>query len=162
MSAHKLDRVDLKILEQLQKDSSISTTELAERIGLSQSPCWRRVQRLKDAGIIKRHVAILDKARLGSMTYIYAYLRMKTLREEERREFIREIELTPEILEAHTIFGDMDILLKVVAPSVEWYQDFIFRKIQTLPGVTDVQSTITLKELKSTTSIPVGNLVDDD
>lgn len=162
MTEHKLDKFDLLILDELQKDCSISTIELAERIGLSQSPCWRRVQRLKSDGIIKANVALLDKARLGSMTYIYAYLRMSTLTEKERGEFIREIELTPEILESYTIFGDMDILLKVIAPSVEWYQEFIFQKIQRLPGVLDVQSTITLKELKSTTRIPVDRFGSED
>lgn len=162
MTEHKLDKFDLLILDELQKDCSISTIELAERIGLSQSPCWRRVQRLKSDGIIKANVALLDKARLGSMTYIYAYLRMSTLTEKERGEFIREIELTPEILESYTIFGDMDILLKVIAPSVEWYQEFIFQKIQRLPGVLDVQSTITLKELKSTTRIPVDRFGSGD
>ncbi|HLR86519.1 MAG TPA: Lrp/AsnC family transcriptional regulator [Wenzhouxiangella sp.] len=158
MRERKFDRVDRLILDELQEDSSVSTIELAERVGLSQSPCWRRVQRLKDEGIIKKSVAILDRSKLDNLIYIYAYLRMATLSEEERHEFIREIETTPEILEAYTVFGEMDLMLKIIAPNVEWYQDFIFEKIHRLPGVLDIQSTITLKELKSTTKLPIDFL----
>ena len=154
-----LDKFDRLILEELQRDCSLSTVELAERVGLSQSPCWRRVKRLKEEGIIKKNVAVLDRTKLGSIAYIYCYLRMDTLKEIEREEFLRCIEVIPEILEGYTIFGDMDILLKIVAPTVEWYQEFIFKKIQHLPGVVDVRSTITLKELKSTTSLPVSRLL---
>jgi len=157
----KLDKFDRQILEELQRDCSLSTVEIAERVGISQSPCWRRIKRLKEEGIIDRHVAVLDKSKLGPVAHIYCYLRMDTLREMEREEFLRSIDSIPEILEAYTIFGDMDILLKIVAPTVEWYQEFVFKKIQRLPGVVDLRSTITLKELKSTTSVPVSRLLED-
>jgi len=133
----------------------MSTTDLAVRVGLSQSPCWRRLQRLKDEGYIKRQVAILDRSKLGSSLYIFAYLKMATLTEKERAEFVRNIQLIPEIVECHTVFGEMDIVLKVIARSLEWYQKFIFDTILKLPGVQDIQSTVTLVELKSTTEIPL-------
>ncbi|KFZ30651.1 AsnC family transcriptional regulator [Pseudidiomarina salinarum] len=155
----QLDKFDLMILTELQRDCSISTSELADRVGLSQSPCWRRIQRLKDDGFIKRNVAVLDKSKLGHLNYIYAFLRMATLKDHERDEFIRHIESTPEILECHTVFGDMDILLKVIAPSVEWYQTFVFKKLSQLPGVLNVQSTITLQEIKFTTELPVQRII---
>lgn len=153
-----LDKFDYLLLEELQRDCTLSTVELAERVGLSQSPCWRRIQRLREEGYIKQNVAVLNKAKLGHFNHIFAYLKMETLNDHEREDFIRQIETTPEILECHTVFGDMDILLKVIVPSVEWYQDFVFRKLSKFPGVLNVQSTITLKELKSTTALPIDRL----
>ena len=154
----EFSRFDRKILEQMQKDCSISTTDLAERVGLSQSPCWRRLQRLKDDGYIKKQVAILDRGKFGSSLYILAYLKMATLTEKQRAEFLRSIQVIPEILECHTVFGEMDIVMKIIAQSLEWYQKFIFETILKLPGVQDIQSTVTLVELKSTTEIPLGGV----
>ena len=153
--AEEFSRFDLRILEQMQKDCSMSTTDLAERVGLSQSPCWRRLQRLKDEGYIKKQVAILDRHKFGSNLYIFAYLKMATLTEKQRAEFLRSIQVIPEILECHTVFGEMDIVMKVIAQSLEWYQKFIFETILKLPGVQDIQSTVTLVELKSSTEIPL-------
>ncbi len=150
-----LTSIDLKILEQMQKDATLSTTELAERVGLSQSPCWRRLQRLRDEGYITGQVAVLDRKKFGDSLYIFATLKMATLTEEQRADFNRKIDLIPEIMECHTIFGERDIILKIIAQSLEWYQKFIFRVILKLPGVQDIQSTVTLLELKQTTAIPV-------
>ena len=156
----ELSPVDIRILEQIQKDSSVSTSELADRVGLSQSPCWRRLQRLRDEGYIRGEVALVDRAKLGTTLLIFATLKMTTLTDEKRAEFMRRIENTPEILECHTLFGEMDILLKVLAPSMDWYQKFIFSVILKLPGVVDIQSTVTLSELKYTTSLPVRGFLD--
>jgi Lrp/AsnC family transcriptional regulator len=151
----ELSAVDIRILEQIQKDSSLSTSELADRVGLSQSPCWRRLQRLKDDGYVRGEVALVDRARLGTTLLIYANLKMSTLTEDKRAEFMRKVENTPEILECHTLFGDMDVMIKVLAPSLDWYQKFIFSVILKLPGVIDIQSTVTLTEIKSTTALPL-------
>jgi Lrp/AsnC family transcriptional regulator len=151
----ELSKVDLRILEQLQRDCSLSSGELAEKVGLSQSPCWRRLQRLKEDGYIRRQVALIDPAKFGPVIYISAFLRMATLTEAQREDFIRKVELTPEILECHAIFGEMDIMIKVIAPSMDWYQNFMFKTLLKLPGVQNVQSTVTLTELKSTTAIPL-------
>lgn len=136
----------------------MSTTDLAARVGLSQSPCWRRLQRLKDEGYIKRQVAILDRSKLGSSLYVFAFLKMSTLTEKQRAQFVREIQLMPEIIECHTVFGEMDIVMKIIAESLEWYQKFIFDTLLKLPGVQDIQSTVTLVELKSTTEIPLDRV----
>ena len=150
-----LTHLDIKILEQVQKDASLSTTELAERVGLSQSPCWRRLQRLRDEGYITGQVAVLDRKKFGESLYIFATLKMAMLSDEQRAEFRRKIELIPEIMECHTAFGERDILMKIIARSLDWYQNFIFKVVQKLPGVIDIQSTVTLSEIKSTTAIPV-------
>jgi Lrp/AsnC family transcriptional regulator len=156
----ELSAVDIRILEQIQKDSTVSTSELADKVGLSQSPCWRRLQRLKDEGYIRGEVALVDRSKLGSTLLIFATLKMSTLTDEKRAEFLRQIENKPEILECHTLFGEMDILLKVLAPGLNWYQKFIFSVILKLPGVVDIQSSVTLAELKYTTALPVRGFID--
>jgi Lrp/AsnC family transcriptional regulator len=143
-----LDSIDIKILDHLQKDASLSTAELAERVGLSQSPCWRRIQRMRDEGYIQSQVAILDRQKLGFHMQIFALVKMTTLTEEKRAEFVKAIRNTPEILECYTVFGEMDVMLKVLVPDVNWYQEFIFSTILKLPGVVDVRSTVTLQQTK--------------
>jgi Lrp/AsnC family transcriptional regulator len=151
----ELDAIDTKILELMQRDASLSTAELAERVGLSQSPCWRRIQRLREEGYIKAQVVIVDRQKLGFKMQIFAQVKMTTLSDEERAKFHRAIDDIPEILECYTVFGEMDAMLKVLAPDVNWYQDFIFSTILKLPGVVDVRSIVTLSESKYTTAVPL-------
>lgn len=150
-----LDPIDVKILALLQQDASLSTAEVAERVGVSQSPCWRRIQRLREEGYIKATVAIVDRLKLGFQLQIFAQAKMLRLTEEARAEFFRQVENIPEILECYTLFGEMDIMMKVIAPDVLWYQEFIFSVLMKLPGVQDVRSIVTLLEAKSTTAIPL-------
>ena len=150
-----LDTIDLKILTLLQQDASLSTADLAERVGVSQSPCWRRIQRLREEGYIKSTVAIVDRQKLGFMMQIFAQIKMTRLTDEARAELVREINDIPEILECYTVFGEMDVMMKIVAPDVIWYQEFVFSVIMKLPGVQDVRSIVTLLETKSTTAIPL-------
>ena len=153
--AQELDTIDVKILALLQQDASLSTAEVAERVGVSQSPCWRRIQRLRDEGYIKATVAIVDRRKLGFQIQIFAQAKMLRLTDADRAEFFRQIESIPEIMECYTVFGEMDVLMKVVAPDVLWYQEFIFSVLMKLPGVQDVRSIVTLLEAKSTTAIPL-------
>ena len=150
-----LDAIDIKILELMQKDASLSTGELAERVGLSQSPCWRRIQRLRDEGYIKSVVAIVDHEKLGFKMQIFAQVKMTTLTEAERANFYKAINSIPEILECWTVFGEMDAMMKILAPDVTWYQDFIFSVLLKLPGVVDVRSIVTLSAQKSTMAVPL-------
>lgn len=151
----KLDAIDLKILDLMQRDASLSTAELAERVGLSQSPCWRRIQRLREEGYITSVVAIVDPRKLGFTMSIFAQVKMTTLTEAERADFYRQINNIPEILECWTVFGEMDAMMKILAPDVVWYQDFVFAVLLKLPGVVDVRSIVTLAESKTTTAVPL-------
>lgn len=151
----ELDTFEIKILEQIQKDASLSTTELAEKVGLSQSPCWRRLQRLREDGYIRGEVALLDRKQFGDNIILYATIKTATLSDAKRAEFVRKVELTPEILECYTMFGDRDIMMKVIAKSLDWYQQFVFKILLKLPGVTDVISTVAMTEIKYTTALPV-------
>lgn len=154
--ADDLTAIDVKILELLQQDSALSTTELAERVGLSQSPCWRRLQRLKDEGYIQRQVAVLDRRKFGESQYVFATLKLAVQTDDQRVEFTRRVNAIPEIMECHSVFGDRDILIKVIARSLDWYQNFIMSTILKLPGVIDVRSTVALSEIKHTSAIPVN------
>ena len=151
----EIDAIDLKILALLQQDASLSTGDVAERVGVSQSPCWRRIQRLRDEGYIKSTVAIVDRAKLGYMMQIFAQVKMSRLTDEARADLVKQINNIPEILECYTVFGEMDVMMKVVAPDVLWYQEFVFSVLMKLPGVQDVRSIVTLLETKNTTAIPL-------
>jgi Lrp/AsnC family transcriptional regulator len=151
----ELDTIDLKILTLLQQDSSLSTGDVAERVGVSQSPCWRRIQRLRDEGYIKSTVVIVDRVKLGYMMQIFAQVKMTRLTDEARADLVKQINNIPEILECYTVFGEMDVMMKVIAPDVLWYQEFVFSVLMKLPGVQDVRSIVTLLETKNTTAIPL-------
>lgn len=151
----ELTDVDLRIMEALQRDSSLSTSELGDKVGLSQSPCWRRLQRLREEGYIKGEVALIDRSKIGPSLFIFATLKVSSLTEEKRAEFLRKLEIIPEIVECYVIIGDRDVLIKVLSPTMEWYHKFIFKTLLKLPGVIDVNSIVTVNEMKYTTAIPV-------
>lgn len=150
-----LDPIDLKILEVMQKDASLSTAEIAEKVGLSQSPCWRRIQRLRDEGFIRAQVAIVDPQKVGLQMQIFAVVKLTAQPDQEREAFLREVTEMAEVTECYTLFGEKDVMLKIIVPSVKWYQDFMFSTLLKLPGVQDIQSTVTLLEVKNTTAIPL-------
>ena len=142
-------------LDRLQIDAAESSSEIADRLGLSQSPCWRRIQRLKEEGFISGQVAILNREMFGDSMFIFAQLKMGRLTDDERDRFVQAIEDIPEITEAYTLFGEMDVMIKVLAPSTAWYQNFTFRTLLRLPGVEDIRSTATLSEMKNTHRLPL-------
>lgn len=151
----RIDNIDLRILKLMQQDGSLSTAEIADRVGLSQSPCWRRIQRLKSAGYIKGVVAIVDRQKLGLNMQVFAQVKMETLTDAERKSFVKAVTAMPEILECHSVFGEMDLILKVLAPDVNHYQEFVFNRLMKQKGVKEVQSLMTLSEIKCTTAVPI-------
>lgn len=150
-----LDAIDVRILKALQTDCSVSTAELADRVGLSQSPCWRRIQRLREEGYIRAQVALLDAEKLGFRLHVFAQLKISYLADNDREKFIRSIAAIPEVVECYSILGERDALIKVIAPDIKWYQEFIFQTILKLPGVEDISSIVALSEMKHTTALPV-------
>jgi Lrp/AsnC family transcriptional regulator len=154
--SENLSHLDLRILQQIQRDSSLSTSELSEKVGISQSPCWRRLQRLRDEGYVRKQVALVDRSKFGQSFFIYATLKIGTLTDAQRADFTRKVEITPEILECYSIIGERDVMMKIIAPSMDWYQNFIFKTLMKMLGVVDVQSIIAVAEMKYTTEIPVS------
>ncbi len=150
-----MDDADRRILSQMQQDCSLSTAELAERVGLSQSPCWRRVQRLRAEGVIRAEVALLDRGKLGLKTQIFAQVKLSAQGRQHLDEFADAIRRFPEVLECWVLMGPVDFLLRVVAPDVESYERFFFEKLSRVPGIQEITSTVALSEIKATTALPI-------
>jgi Lrp/AsnC family transcriptional regulator len=150
-----LDRFDRRILAELQADASLSTAELAERVGLSTSPCWRRVQRLTEEGVIRRRVALLDREKLGLKAQIFAQVKLNSHGRAHLEEFSAAIRDYPEVLECYVLMGSVDFLLKIVVEDVHAYERFFFDKLSRVPGVQEINSIVALTEFKATTALPV-------
>ena len=151
----KIDAFDRKILDALQGDSSRSTAELAEAVGLSQSPAWRRIQRLRDEGYIRREVALLDRRKLGLNTQVFAQVKLDAHGRQHLDEFAAAMLGFPEVLECHVLMGPVDFLLRIVTTDIEAYERFFFEKLSRVPGVQEVNSTVALSEIKATTALPL-------
>lgn len=145
----ELDVYDRKILALLQEDASLSSAQIAEQVGLSQSPCWRRIQRLKDEGVIRRQVALLDRKKIGLNTQIFAEVKLNAHGRSNLTEFTDSIRGFPEVLECYVLMGSVDFLLRIVTPDIEAYERFFFEKLSLVPGIQEVNSTVALSEIKS-------------
>lgn len=150
-----LDAYERRILEVLQEDASLSTGAVAEAVGLSPSPCWRRIDRLERDGFIKRRVAIVERRKVGLNAQIFAQVKLNAHGRANLDEFADAIRTFPEVLECHVLMGSVDFMLRVVAADIEAYERFFFEKLSRLPGVQEINSTVALSEIKSTTALPL-------
>jgi Lrp/AsnC family transcriptional regulator len=154
-----LDRIDLKILAVLQENGALSAAEVAEAVGLSQSPCWRRIQRLKEEGYISKIVALLDRRKLDLSAQLFVQVKVSRNDMHNLREFSRAIRAFPEVMECHVILGVYDFLLRVIAPDMEAYQKFFSEKLSQIPNIREVNSFVAVMEVKSTTALPLEGLI---
>jgi Lrp/AsnC family transcriptional regulator len=150
-----LDSYERKILAILQEDAGLSTAAVAEAVGLSASPCWRRIDRLEREGYIKRKVAILDRKKVGLNAQIFAQVRLNAHGRANLDEFAAAIREFPEVLECHVLMGSVDFMLRVVTADIEAYELFFFEKLSRLAGIQEINSTVALSEIKSTTALPL-------
>lgn len=150
-----LDAFDRKILSILQRDATLSTAEIAERVGMSQSPCWRRIQRLREAGYIRSEVALLDRQKIGLNAQIFAQVKLSAHGRTHLDEFSAAIRGFPEVLECYVLMGPVDFLLRIVAEDINAYERFFFEKLSRVPGVQEVNSVVALSEIKATTELPL-------
>ena len=154
MQAVTLDRTDLKILDLLQHDATLSTAEVAEAAGLSTTPCWRRIQILEKAGVITRRVALLDRDHLN--VGVDAFVTIRT-NEHSRRwleAFASAVAAFPEVIELYRMSGDVDYLMRVVVPDIAAYDDFYQRLIRSI-DLSDVSSSFAMERIKYTTVLPL-------
>jgi Lrp/AsnC family leucine-responsive transcriptional regulator len=152
----ELDRYDRRILEELQRDGGLSNQRLAERIGLSPSPCLRRVQALEEAGLIRKRVALLDPQRLGLALMVLMHISMDRHTPERFEHFEAEISHSPEVLECYLITGhDADYQIKVAVRDMAHFQDFLLNRLTRIEGVTGVHSSFVLRRVVDTTELPV-------
>ena len=158
MDVIKLDHFDRRILELLQNDASLSAAEIGEKIGLSQSPCWRRINRLENEGIIRHRAAHLDRRKLGLDIMVFTTVKLTAHGRQSIPAFAEEIQSYPEVLECYTIMGDMDFLLRVVTKDIYAYERFFLDTLSQLPGVHEIHSNIALSEMKATTALPLERI----
>ena len=153
------DKFDRHILQELQRDGGLSNHELAERIGLSPSPCLRRVKQLEEAGIIERRVTILNRKALGLNLTAIIQISMDRHTPERFANFEGKVNTYPEVQECYLITGqDHDYLLKVVVPDMEAYQEFLLNKITRIEGVSGVHSSFVMRRVVDTTDLPLDYL----
>lgn len=153
-----IDKASLAILEALQEDADISTAELAERVGLSTSPCWRRVADLKQQGILRRSVALVDPLKLGLSVNVFVHVTLKNQDKTSLEVFTRAVSRRPEVMECYLMSGEADFLLRVVIQNLEKYQILLLDCLTQIPGVSSIRSSFSLSQVKYTTSLPVDHL----
>jgi Lrp/AsnC family transcriptional regulator len=151
----ELDRFDRRILGLLQRDCSLSVAEIAKQVGLSTSPCWRRIAQLEKAGVIRKRVAVLDHARLGMEVIAFVNVRLSQHGRENLEDFENTIREYPEVLECFTVTGDTDYLLKIVTRDIQHFEAFLRNSLMTLPMIRETHSTIAVTEIKDTTELPL-------
>ena len=151
-----LDPFEIKILRELQRDANQTTAQVAERVGLSVSPCWRRIDRLERDGFIKKRVAIIDRRKVGLNAHVFAQVKLNAHGRANLDEFSAAIRSFPEVLDAYVLMGTTDFMLRIVARDIDAYESFFFDQLSKLPGVQEINSTVALSEIKATTELPLG------
>ena len=149
-----MDAIDRKILAVLQKDASLSVAEIGNRVGLSSTPCWKRIQRLEADGVIQRRVAIVDQDRLGLGVTVFVSVETGDHSEEWLKRFADVVSGLPEVMEFYRMAGDVDYMLRVVVPDIPGYDAFYKRLIATVP-LKNVTSRFAMEKVKSTTALPL-------
>ncbi len=150
-----LQNYDKKILKLLQADCSLSVADIARQVGLSTSPCWRRIAQLEEVGIIRKRVAVLDHARLGMEVIAFVTVRLSQHGRENLEQFETEIRRFPEVLECYTVTGDTDYLLKIVTRDIRHFEAFLRNNLMVMPMIRETHSTIAVTEIKDTTELPL-------
>jgi len=150
-----MDDIDRRILARLQQDGRISNQQLAEDTGISTAACWRRMRALEESGVIARYAALLDRnaVDMGFCSYVHVSLSRHEKRNVAR--FEEAVEARPEVLECYATTGDSDFTLKVVTRDIHSYDRFLEEFLFTLPGISQIRSSITLREIKSVTTLPL-------
>ena len=152
---HALDSTDRTILQLLQQDSSLSTPQLAERLALSVTPCWRRLKRLEEAGYITGYGARLDRRKLGLDILAFVQVTFGVVTDASIQQFEDVIGQRPEVLSCHKVTGQADYLLQVAAPSLDAYSSFVETVLRSIPGISQIHSSLALREIKATHLLPV-------
>ena len=150
-----IDQTDRRILQLLQTETGINAAAIGERIGLSQSACWRRMQRLRDEGVIKDQPVILDPEKVGLSTMVFAQVKLTSHGRSNLTDFAEAVRKYPEVLDCYVVLGNVDFLLRIVAEDIKGYERFIYDKLSQLPGVQEVNSSMALSEIKHTTVLPI-------
>ncbi len=150
-----MDRIDLSILGELQRNAIQPASELAEKVGLSTTPCWRRVQKLHDMGVVRKRVALLDREQLNLAVDVFVSIRVSRHNTKWLDKFAKFIAAFPEVVEVYRMSGQVDYLLRVVVPDIAAYDEFYLRLIEQ-ENISDVSSAFAMEVLKYTTELPLN------
>jgi Lrp/AsnC family transcriptional regulator len=150
-----LDRADLRILDLVQEHGHFSAAEVAERLGMTASTCWRRISRLEELGVIEKRVALLDREKLGLSVLVFSHVKVAGHGRDALLRFEQAVRAHPEILECYTLMGETDFLLRIVCRDIKAYEAFFLDHLSRFPGVQSVNSSIALAAIKATTALPL-------
>jgi len=154
--ADTLDPIDARILDILQQDAGLAVAEVADRVGLSASPCWRRIKRLEDAGLIRKRVTLLNAARLGLDFEVYAIVKLNLPSSDNLDAFEAAVAKWPEVVQCATITGREDYVLRIITSDMHAFDRFLREKLLTLGIVSDCESHIVTRGVKDETALPLG------
>jgi Lrp/AsnC family transcriptional regulator len=149
-----MDAIDRKILSVLQDDASLSVAEIGSRVGLSSTPCWKRIQRLEADGVIQKRVAVVDQVKIGLGITVFVSVETGDHSQEWLERFAQVVRAMPEVMEFYRMAGDVDYMLRVVASDIQGYDAFYKRLIGTVP-LKNVTSRFAMEKIKSTTALPI-------
>ena len=152
----QLDAVDAKILDLIQHDAGLSVAEIAERVGLSSSPCWRRIKRLEDSGVIQRRVTILDREKLGLNFEVYCTIKLSLPTKDNLDQFEQAVTRWPEVVQCATVTGAADYELRIVTRDMHAFDDFLRDKMLSLGLISNIESRIVVRGVKNSTAAPLG------
>ena len=158
MKKPRLDDIDLKILSVLQIDGRITNVDLAKQVGISAPPCLRRVRALEEAGFIKGYRARVDAGMLGLGVTVFAMVGLESQAESDLQAFEARVGEWPEVLECHMLNGEIDFILKCVAPDLESFQEFLTQKLTPAPNVANVRTSLTIRRSKGDVSLPLNHI----
>lgn len=153
-----LDEASLRILDQLQQNSEMSNAELAEKVGLSPSPCWRRVSEMRSAGLIRGSVALVDPLKLGLAVNVFVHVTLTKQDQHSLDAFTSAVKNRSEVMECYLMTGEADFLLRVVIEDLIKYQEFMLDCLTQIPGVSNIRSSFALNQVKYTTALPTKHL----
>ena len=151
----KLDSIDVKILDILQRDAEQQVAHIAQQVGLSTTPCWRRIQRMKESGVISRQVVLVDPRKVNVGVTVFVSVRTSTHTQAWFDRFRATVQAIPEVVEFYRMSGDVDYLLRVVVPDIAAY-DAVYKRLTAGTQLQDVSSSFAMEELKLTTALPLG------
>jgi Lrp/AsnC family transcriptional regulator, leucine-responsive regulatory protein len=155
MLQHRLDEIDLHILDQLQRNAKLTNVELAKRVHLSPSPCLARVRDLEQAGLISRYVALLDPLKVGLGVSVFIQIQLDKQIRRALDQFESAMSKHPSVMECYLMTGDSDYLIRVVVPDVQAVEQFIVEELSKIPGVAHIRSSFALKQVKYETALPL-------
>jgi len=150
----KMDAIDRKILAVLQQDASLPVAEIGQRVGLSSTPCWKRIQRLEAEGVIQRRVAIVDQEKIGLGVTVLVSIETGDHSQEWLTRFAEVVQAMPEVMEFYRMAGDVDYMLRVVVSDIQGYDGFYKRLIAAVP-LKNVTSRFAMEKIKATTALPI-------